>query len=184
MSAGRHRGFGNTKGIKNNLNYIILGGNKMNLMKENIIPYEGLDSFKFGDKLESIRCMLKKLNIPFNQHMDKKQSIHPELKHEIITINNSINLFFIDSILFEIGLENDFNGQLPNHISLGMDLNKAEQIDSNLKYNDDEDAYISTNGYTIIDDIQTQNINYIEIYISEVENANEFFKYKWLDRFK
>ena len=44
----------------------------MNLMKENIIPYEGLDSFKFGDKLESIRCILKKLNIPFNQHMDKK----------------------------------------------------------------------------------------------------------------
>lgn len=46
---------------KKNLNYIILGGNKMNLMKENIIPYEGLDSFKFGDKLESIRCMLKKI---------------------------------------------------------------------------------------------------------------------------
>ena len=65
-----------------------------------------------------------------------------------------------------------------------MDLNKAKQIDSNLKYDDDEDAYISTNGYTIIDDIQTQKINYIEIYISEVENSNEFFKYKWLDRFK
>ncbi len=29
----------------------------MNLMNENIIPYEGLDSFKFGDKLESIKCM-------------------------------------------------------------------------------------------------------------------------------
>lgn len=29
-------------------------------MSENILPYKGLESFKFGDKIESVRLMLKK----------------------------------------------------------------------------------------------------------------------------
>ena len=28
-------------------------------MSENILPYKGLESFKFGDKIESVRLMLK-----------------------------------------------------------------------------------------------------------------------------
>ncbi|MCR5544875.1 MAG: hypothetical protein K6F30_00160 [Lachnospiraceae bacterium] len=153
-------------------------------MNENIIPYQGLDSFKFGDKLESVRHILKKENISFNQCMGEKQYIHPELKNEIIIINDSIKLYFIDGVLFEIGLENEFKGKLPNSICIGMDIDKAKNEDLDLEYDDDDEAFVSAKGYTIIDDIESKQVSYIEIYVPEVEKSEEFFEYNWLERYK
>ena len=157
---------------------------KMISMNENIIPYEGLDSFKFGNKLEDVRRMLKEANITFNQCMGEKQYIRPDLKHEIITINNSIKLYFVDGILFEIGLQKDFKGQLPNGIRIGIDITEAEEMDSNLQYDEEEEAFVSSEGYIVIDNIDSSIISYIEIYIPEVEKSEEFFQYQWLERFK
>ena len=153
-------------------------------MSENILPYKGLESFKFGDKIESVRLMLKKEKISVVQCMGEKQYIHPELKNETIVIKDSIKLYFVDGILFEIGLENGFKGHLPNGICIGMDIDKAVTVDPDLEYDDDEEAFVSSKGYTIIDDVTSNLVSYIEIYVPEVENSEEFFQYDWLERFK
>jgi hypothetical protein len=81
-------------------------------------------------------------------------------------------------------LENGFKGQLPNGICIGMDIDKAVTVDSDLEYDDDEEAFVSSKGYTVIDDVASNLVSYIEIYVPEVENSEEFFQYDWLERFK
>lgn len=155
----------------------------MRILKEKIIPFEGLESFKFGDRIESIRHILKKQQISFDQCMGEKQYIRPDLKHETISIDRSVMLYFVDGILFEIGLENNFIGCLPNETCIGMDMDKAKENDSDLKYDDDDEAYFSSKGYSIVDDIETNKVSYIEIYIPEVVDSEKFFQYEWINRF-
>ena len=57
-------------------------------------------------------------------------------------------------------------------------------MDSNLQYDEEEEAFVSSEGYIVIDNIDSSIISYIEIYIPEVEKSEEFFQYQWLERFK
>ncbi len=156
----------------------------MSFLEEKIIPYKGLESFQFGDTLESVRALLKSKHIPFYQGLDEKNDKRPELKEEHVKFCDGISLHFVDGILFEIVVENCFQGQLPNGICVGMNMDDVNRIDADLQYNDDEEAFISQHGYLIIDDIDSNTISLIEIYIPEVENAKEFFKYEWMERYR
>ncbi len=156
----------------------------MKYLDERIIPYEGLDTFKFGMSLESVRSELKDNHIAFNQCTNTKDDSHPEIERVYIKIGDSISLYFANSILYEIILENDFRGVLPNGCCIGFDMDELETIDRMLKYDDDEEAFISSAGYLIIDDIETKKVSLIEIYIPEVENEEEYFTYEWLKKYQ
>ena len=152
----------------------------MKILNDSIIPLIGLDSFKFGDSLESVRIKLKYEKIAFNQCMGAKG----EKKESTIKINNCITLYFIDDILFEIVLYNGFYGKLPNGIHVGMNMAEAKTIDDSLKYDDDAEGFISSEGYMIVDDIETDTVSEIEIFINEVLNDEEFYKYEWIEKLK
>jgi hypothetical protein len=156
----------------------------MRLIEEKIIPYKGLESFQFGDKLESVRALLKEQHIPFNQSMGQKEYSHPELKRETIKIFDCIELYFLDGILYFIGLENDFKGRLPNGICLGMNMNEVKLADEELQYDEDEEVFVSPQGYSLAEGIDTNMVSYIEVYVPEVENDDTYFEYNWLKKYR
>lgn len=151
----------------------------MKYLNDSIIPFVGLDSFRFGDSLEKVRIKLKEDKIPFNQGMGLKN----EQEEVSIKIYDCINLFFINGILFEIALEEGFQGKLINGIFIGMSMDDANSTDSMLKYNDDDEGFISPDGYMIVDDIDTNKVCEIEIFIKEVLNDEEFYSYEWLKKY-
>ncbi len=151
----------------------------MKYLNDSIIPFVGLDSFRFGDSLEKVRIKLKEDKIPFNQGMGLKD----DQEEVSIKIYDCINLFFINGILFEIALEEGFQGKLINGIFIGMSMDDANSTDCLLKYNDDDEGFISPDGYMIVDDIDTNKVCEIEIFIKEVLNDEEFYSYEWLKKY-
>lgn len=77
---------------------------------DSIIPYTGIDSFRFGESIEEIRKELKDNKITFNQSVDPHKGCTPEIAWTFIEIGKSITLCFVKEILFEIVLENAFEG--------------------------------------------------------------------------
>ena len=151
----------------------------MKYINDSIIPFIGLDSFRFGDTLEKVRIRLKEDKVPFNQCMGLKD----EQEEVSIKIYDCINMFFINGILFEIALEEGFQGKLINGIFVGMNMDDANSTDTLLKYDDVEEGFISPDGYMIVDDIDTNKVCEIEIFIEEVLNDEEFYSYEWLKKY-
>ena len=152
-------------------------------LNEKIVPYKGTDSFKLGISLEAVRTMLKNEKIRFNQAVDPHKGCTPEIPWTLITIDDCITLCFAEDILFEIAFENQYEGVLPNGIMIGMDMNEADHRDSTLQYNEDDEDYISANGYWIEDDLATNTILSITVFLPEVENE-DFFKYDCVGKYK
>ena len=90
---------------------------------------------------------------------------------------------FVDEVLFEISFENEYMGKLPNGIGIGNSMEELEKQDSSLEYNDDDECFVSAEGYWIIDDIDTGKVQTITIYLEEV-NSEEFFEYEWTKKYK
>lgn len=154
----------------------------MTLLNENILPYVGTDTFKLGDNLCNIRQSLKHNKIKFNQRIDPNKGCEPEVPWIFIEIENCITLCFAKDILFEIVLENDYTGKLPNGVFIGMKMSELEEIDKSLKYNEDDEDFVSKNGYWIEDDLDTGKICSITIFLPEVD-SEDFFKYEWIDNY-
>ena len=152
-------------------------------ISDSIIPYTGIDSFRFGESIEEIRKELKDNKITFNQSVDPHKGCTPEIAWTFIEIGKSITLCFVKEILFEIVLENAFEGELPNGIKVGMNMNEVKQIDDTLQYNDDDEDYISKMGYWIEDDLDTKKVTAITVYVREAEDSESFFKYEWVDTY-
>ena len=150
---------------------------------DSIIPYTGIDSFRFGESIEEIRKELKDNKITFNQSVDPHKGCTPEISWTFIEIGKSITLCFVKEILFEIVLENAFEGELPNGIKVGMNMDEVKQIDDTLQYNDDDEDYISKMGYWIEDDLDTKKVTAITVYVREAEDSESFFKYEWVDTY-
>ena len=150
---------------------------------DSIIPYEGIDSFRFGQSIESIRKELKDKKISFNLSVDPHKGCTPEIPWIFIEIGKSITLCFVKEILFEIVLENDFEGKLPNGIKIGMNMDEANRIDNTLQYNDDDEDFISEMGYWIEDDLNTNKVISITVYVKEADDNDSFFKYEWINRY-
>lgn len=150
---------------------------------DSIIPYEGIDSFRFGQSIEAIRKELKDKKISFNQSVDPHKGCTPEIPWTFIEIGKSITLCFVKEILFEIVLENDFEGKLPNGIKIGMNMDEANRIDNTLQYNDDDEDFISEMGYWIEDDLNTNKVISITVYVKEADDNDSFFKYEWINRY-
>ncbi len=154
----------------------------MMFLNDSIIPYIGTDSFKLGDKLESIRAYLKENRIGFNQSVDPHKGCEPEIPWTFIAISDSITLCFVFEILFEIVLENNYSGKLTNGGCVGMKLSEMQRMDPSLEYNDDDEDFISKNGYWVTDSIDTGNVESITVFLPEVERE-DFFKYEWISNY-
>ena len=149
----------------------------------NIIPYVGIGNIKLGMSIESVRSFLKEQHIRFDQWVEPNKGMEPEIPWTFIRIDKSIVLTFVEGVLFEIFLENKYQGKLPNGISIDMKITDAEQIDQTLEYNEDEEDFISKEGYWLGDLVETGKIISITIFLPEVEK-DDFFEYTWVKKYK
>ena len=149
-------------------------------LSERIIPYEGIESFKLGMKLDEVRQILKNNKIPFDQTMQSNRGTTSEVPWIFITIDSSLTLCFAKNVMYEMYFKNDFKGKLPNGGYIGMDMEQLEKLDPLLEYNDDEEDFNSKNGYWILDDIDTKKVAIITIFLPIVEKE-EFYSYEWVN---
>ncbi len=155
----------------------------INLLNETIIPFKGTNTIKLGMSLSEIRAYLKDNKIPFNQTMDSNKYCTPPIPWIYITVEKSLSMSFVDEVLFEISFENEYKGKLPNGIGIGNSMEELEKKDSSLEYNDDDECFVSAEGYWIIDDIDTGKVQTITIYLEEVK-SEVFFEYEWTKKYK
>lgn len=149
----------------------------------NIIPYIGIGEIKLGMSIELVRNFLKNRHTEFDQWVEPNKGMVPEIPWTFIRIENSIVLAFAEDILFEIYLENKYRGKLPNGISIDMKMTDAKQIDQTLEYNDDEEDFVSKDGYWLGDLVDTGKVISITIFLPEVEK-DDFFEYNWVKKYK
>ena len=151
----------------------------MNLLKEKIIPFEGLGEIKLLSSFDEIKKFLRENKIKFEIEYQSNKGCTPEVAWTMIHINNSITLSFAKNKLWEIYCEEKFKGSLPNGIKIGIPMEEALKIDSSLKYDDWNEDYQSNLGYWIEDNLDDNTVLSITIFIKEVLDDNVFFDYKW-----
>ena len=154
----------------------------IDLLKENIVPYKGIDTIKLGMTLSDVREYLKKNRIPFNQTMDSNKDCTPPIPWIYISIEDSLSMSFVKDVLFEMSFEGNYLGRLTNGVCVGTDMEVLEGIDSSLEYNDDDEMFVSDGGYWIIDDIDTGKIKTITVFLEEVD-SDDFFDYEWVSKY-
>lgn len=155
----------------------------MDLLSYKIKPFLGTEIFQLGSRLPDIKNYLKDNNIKFIQKIDPNKGCRPEVPWTYFEIDKSISLCFAKDVLFEMVFENNYLGKLENGISLGMNLLEAEKIDSTLEFNDDDEDYISKDGYWLENDVETGKIISIAVFLPEVEKE-DFFKYEWIENYQ
>ena len=150
---------------------------------DRIIPFEVTESFRFGNTLNNVRETFKKEKLPFNQSIDPNKGCTPEIPWTFIDIFDSISLCFVKDVLFEIVLDNKFKGEIFNGLKIGINMEEAVRIDPTIRYNDDDEDYVSDNGYWIEFDTETNKISSITIYVPEACDKDKFFTYDWVKKY-
>ncbi len=153
-------------------------------LKSKIIPYKGIETFSFGKTLAEVRAELKERKVHFNQSTDPHKGCTPEIPWTFISIFDSITLCFVEDILFEIVLENKYEGKLGNGIGIGTSLKDVESADYTIKYNEDDEDYISEAGYWFEIDPDTDKVSSITVYVPEADDSTLFFKYEWIEKYR
>ncbi len=147
---------------------------------ESIVPYKGTESFRFGMRLDEVKSLLKEEHVAFDQMTESHNGCTPEVPWIVLRIEDSITLCFVEGILFEAVLENRYEGHLPNGIAVGMKMKDAAEIDATLQYDDEEEDYVSDNGYWIEDDLENYQIESITVFVPEASDGETFFRYDWI----
>lgn len=122
---------------------------------------------------------LKSEKINYTVEVWPNKGCTPEVAWKIVHIENSLNLFFAKDKLFKIYIDGTFNGTLPNGIKIGMTMSEAQCIDSSLLYDDWNEDWSSENGYWLEDDIDSNTVMSITIFIRELLDDDVFDRYEW-----
>lgn len=156
----------------------------INILNETVKPFYGIGEIKLGMSLTAVRNALKESNIRFDQTVNPNKGCTPEIPWTYIKVYDSVTMCFAKDILWSVIVESDFKGKTENGLYIGMKMSEAEQIDTSLKYNEDDEDFISEVGYWINDDVETGLICAITIFIPEAKDDDEFFTYTWVDKYK
>lgn len=151
----------------------------MNILEEKVIPFEGLGNIKLLSSIDDIKDYLKTNNVNFKIEYQSNKGCEPEIPWTMIHIENSITLSFAKGKLWEIFLEENYSGSLPNGIKIGMKMDEALKLDSTLKYDDWNEDFHSDKGYWIEDNLENNTVLSITIFIKEVLDEDLFYKYEW-----
>jgi hypothetical protein len=152
------------------------------LFSEKIVPYHGIDTITLGMTLSEVRNYLKNNKIPFNQAMESNKECTPPIPWISITVDDSLSMSFVKDILFEMSFEGKCSGRLPNGVGIGTEMKELERLDPSLEYDDDDEVFVSQDGYWIIDDIDSGKVKTITVFLEEVE-SDDFFDYEWTNKY-
>lgn len=148
-------------------------------MNRLIIPFQGYGEFRLYQNIEETKNILKNNKLKYSVEVWNNKECSNPIPWTIIRIGDSIHLFFANDKMFKIYLCSKCEGSLPNGITIGMDMNKACEIDPDLKYDDWEEDYQSSQGYWLEDDLGSGKVLSISIFIKEALNEEVFEEYKW-----
>ncbi|MCC8042191.1 MAG: hypothetical protein LIO69_01465 [Oscillospiraceae bacterium] len=144
-----------------------------------IKPFEGVGDFTLKSSYKNTLAALKSEKINYTVEVWPNKGCTPEVAWKIVHIENSLNLFFAKDKLFKIYIDGTFNGTLPNGIKIGMTMSEAQCIDSSLLYDDWNEDWSSENGYWLEDDIDSNTVMSITIFIRELLDDDVFDRYEW-----
>ena len=148
-------------------------------MKINAIPFHGCGDFRLYQSTEEAKKIIRKNGFNYSVEVWSNKECTKPVPWTIINIENKIHLFFAKNKLFRIYLCNECEARLPNGIAMGMGLDEALEIDSNLKYDDWHEDYQSPQGYWLEDDLDDRKVMSISIFIKEALDEERFEKYNW-----
>lgn len=150
---------------------------------EIIKPYVGTDFYVLGSTLECAKKLLKEQGIAFVQTSDIRENNGIKTPWIYLVIDENVSLCFVKGVLFEIVFENQFKGKLFNGAYIGMPMDELMALDSSIKYLDDDEYYSSDLGYWVEDDLDTNSVASITVFLKEVE-MDDFFEYSWVSKYK
>lgn len=150
------------------------------LYTQMIIPYEGIDSIKLYEKIDDVRTILKAEQILYREEIWSAESETVPNPWTVLIVDNIMSLFFAkNGKLFKIVFWEGYQGSLLNGISLNTSIEDAKKIDSSLQFDDWNEIYQSNNGYWIEDNIDTQTVLSISIFIKEILDEDTFDYCNW-----
>ena len=149
-----------------------------------ITVYEGIDDIKLGDNYYSVIEKLKSHKIIYSSGINPNKGCTPEIAWTTIYIKNYMSLVFAKNILFEINFEEEFKGALDNGIKIGTLISEAEEIDTNLEYDEWNEVWQSKVGYFLYDTVEFKKVYAFTIGIKELFNDDEFDSYEWLSKYE
>lgn len=148
--------------------------------KENLIPFRGTDSIQLYQTIDIVREALDKYQVGYSIELWESTSETVPNPWKVIVIEGVLSLFFAkNNKLFKIVAWDNYKGTLPNGIAVGMNISDAQQLDSTLIYNEWNEDYESDNGYWVEDDVESNTIISISIFIKEVLEEDTFDYCKW-----
>lgn len=139
-----------------------------------ITPYIGTDAFSLGSSFDAIKSKLKVQKIPFVQSIDIREFNNKKSYWTCLTIAESIILCFAEDVLFEIVFENNYVGKLANGAYIGMPISELSLLDNTLVFLEEEEYYMSEFGYWIEDDLDTNTVSSITVFLKEIEEKDFF----------
>lgn len=148
--------------------------------KENLIPFKGTDSIQLYQTIDIVREALDKYQVGYSIELWESTSETVPNPWKVIVIEGVLSLFFAkNNKLFKIVAWDNYKGTLPNGIAVGMNISDAQKLDSTLIYNEWNEDYESDNGYWVEDDVESNTIMSISIFIKEVLEEDTFDYCKW-----
>ena len=145
-----------------------------------ITPFKGTETFEFYKTLDEIKTYFSSNKISFREEYWSSESETIPNPWNVIIIDDVISLFFAkNKKLFKIVFWENYFGNLPNGIHTGMKIEDAIIHDKSLFYDEWNEVYVSDNGYWIEDNIETNQVMSISIYIKELLDDELFDSCKW-----
>lgn len=148
-------------------------------MNRMIIPYKGIGKYQLYQSIEDTISMLKEDGDSFVKELWSNEDLTNPVPWTIIRTNSGMNMFFAKNRMFKVYVDGAFSGELPNGIRIGMKMSDVMKIDSNIKYDDWEEDWQSSDGYWLEDDPSNDTVLTITIYIRELLNEEMFEQYNW-----
>ena len=148
-------------------------------MKKEIIVFERMGDFSLYSDIASVKKLLSDVGSTYTEEVwSNAECTHP-VPWTILRIDAGLVLFFAKDRLFKICVFDNNDYVLPSGIYTGLSMDEAQRKDPALTYNDWDEDWQSTEGYWIEDDLETNTVSSISIFIKEVLDDDIFDTYEW-----
>lgn len=148
-------------------------------MNKMLIPYKGIGKYQLYQSIEDTISKLKEDEDSFVKELWSNEDLTNPVPWTIIRTASGMNMFFAKNKMFKVYVDGAFSGELPNGIRIGMKMSDVMKIDSNIKYDDWEEDWQSSDGYWLENDPSNDTVLTITIYIRELLNEEMFEQYNW-----
>lgn len=151
----------------------------MKIFESSIVPYSGNSFLSFDMLYDDVKRFLKDNKIQYQVDVLPNKGCTPEVPWTIIRVQKIISIYFAYNKMFKIEFDEGYTGKLKNGIYIGMPIEEALSIDPTLAYNEEEEDYGSEEGYWMEDNLKTEKVMSITIFIKELLDDDLFFTYEW-----